>query len=210
MRQFPIYRASQSTPSSLRQGEILENVLQFKPDLKKWKPKEPDIESKEADIEVVSIIHSFSIVVTQDCDLEQDYNDRICIQKATHRWIDSVLLCKISLAKDVKYGEVYNSLAGNSALWNPIKKQQNERFHFFEKIPAEQDILASGLEELVADFKQVFSIDTEFLYKQIELKICRKRSVLVSPYLEHFSRRYTNFQSRVALPEPYESISEQK
>ena len=65
-----------------------------------------------------------------------------------------------------------------------------------------------GLPELTADFKKVFGIDAATLYCQIKLGIVKRRTVLGSPYLEYFSRRYNSFHGRVALPFQYESERE--
>ena len=96
----------------------------------------------------------------------------------------------------------------NSKEWNLVKSHRHERFYFFEKIPSECDLEQEGLPELTADFKKVFGIDSATLYRQIELGTAKRRTVLASPYLEHFSRRYYCFQGRVALPSQYESERE--
>jgi len=66
-------------------------------------------------------------------------------------------------------------------------------------------IYSKGISELTADFKKVFGINAENLYRQIELDFAQRRTILVSPYLEHFARRYQNFHGRIALPSQYES-----
>ncbi|MEQ8752421.1 MAG: hypothetical protein RID09_02730 [Coleofasciculus sp. G1-WW12-02] len=55
------------------------------------------------------------------------------------------------------------------------------------------------------DFKKIFGIDASTLYCQLDLGIAKRRTLLSSPYLEHFSQRYYSFHSRVALPYQYES-----
>jgi hypothetical protein len=89
-----------------------------------------------------------------------------------------------------------------------VVAHRHERFYFFEKIPPECEVEQEGLPELTADFKRVFGIDAATLYRQIELGMVKRRAILASPYLEHFSRRYHSFHGRVALPFQYESERE--
>jgi len=96
----------------------------------------------------------------------------------------------------------------NSAAWKLVISHRHERFYFFEKVLPECEIEQEGLPELTADFKKVFAIDSATLYRQIELGIVKRRTVLGSPYLEHFSQRYHSFHGRVALPFQYESERE--
>lgn len=96
----------------------------------------------------------------------------------------------------------------NSQQWNLVKTNRHEQYHFFEKVPPECELLQQGLPELTVDFKRVFAIDVEFLYSQTTYKYVQRRTVLISPYLEHFSNRYRYFHGRVALPAPHESQKE--
>jgi hypothetical protein len=59
-------------------------------------------------------------------------------------------------------------------------------FTFLRRTPPECEVEQEGLPELTADFKKVFGIDAATLYRQIDLGIVKRRTVLASPYLEHF------------------------
>jgi hypothetical protein len=197
----PIYRASDSE-SPLRQGEILTNITQFK-------PTNFDNESLE-NIEFERIIHPFAIIVTQDCDLDWDYKARFSNNAnrkiPNPKLLNSIILCEIDTAENIRnIKETTGKNLLNSKDWNLVSSHRHERFYFFEKIPAECELETKGLPELTADFKKVFGINPEFLYHQIKSGEVKRRSVLVSPYLEHFSKRYYHFHSRVALPHQYES-----
>ena len=91
----------------------------------------------------------------------------------------------------------------NSTIWDRVKKNKDERYHFLEKIPANCDACGEGLPELGVDFKCYFTLPTEEVYRRVELNKARRRSVIRSPYLEHLSSRFAFFLSRVALPQEH-------
>ena len=195
MRRQAIYQPSIKN-ASLRQGEIVTDVVQYNP-----VASELLLESKELSFE--RIIHPYAVVVTQDCDLDWDYRARQSGSNQPSKLLNSVVLCEISTAREVR--DIVDKNIMNSGEWNLVKSQRHERFYFFERIPIECELEQVGLPELTADFKKVFGINAATLYRQLELSIAKRRAVLSSPYLEHFSRRYYSFHGRVALPSQYES-----
>lgn len=196
MREQAKYQLSiKNTP--LRQGEILTDLVQYNP-----VSSELSLETKELSFDPVN--HPYAIVVTQDCDLDWDYKARQSGNSQLSKLLNSIILCEISTAKEVR--DTADNM--NSKEWNLVQSHRHERFYFFERIPLEYELEKTGLPELTADFKKVFGIDSATLYRQIELGVAKRRTVLSSPYLEHFSRRYHSFHGRVALPSQYESERE--
>ncbi|MCL1467379.1 hypothetical protein [Argonema galeatum] len=198
MKKQAIYQPSNKN-ASLRQGEILTGVAQYNPVLGELSP-----DAQEVSFDMV--IHPYAIVVTQDCDLDWDYKARQSSSPQLSKILNSVILCGISTAREVR--DIADKNVMNSGEWGLVKSQRHDRFYFFEKIPPECDLEQIGLPELTADFKKIFGIDTATLYRQLELCMVKRRAVLSSPYLEHFSRRYHSFHGRVALPSQYESQRE--
>ncbi|MDF5724187.1 MAG: hypothetical protein PUP91_27720 [Rhizonema sp. PD37] len=192
-----IYRASNET-EAIRQGEILTGVIQLKPILGESSPnfENVDLERK---------IHPYVIVVSQDCDLDWDYTARQT-NSQPNKLLNSIILCEVYAAQEIRSNKINPEM--NAQQWNLVKTNRHEQYHFFEKVPPECEVIQQGLPELTVDFKKVFGIEAEFLYKQLVIKISQRRTVLVSPYLEHFSYRYRCFHGRVALPFPYESEKE--
>jgi len=195
MEERAIYQAS-GQDSSLRQGEILTNVIQYNPVLSQ--------DAEELTFE--RVIHPYAIIITQDCDLDFDYKARFVSETQVSKRLNSIILCEIATAKEVRDIEDKNVM--NRKEWDLVKSHRHERFYFFEKTLPEYELEQEGLPELTADFKKIFGIDAATLYRQIELGIVKRRTVLASPYLEHFSRRYYSFHGRVALPFQYESERE--
>lgn len=199
MERQPIYKPSEL--ESLRQGEILTNVTQYKPTNINPKLLEENL------LEVDPIIHPYAIIVTQDCDLDWDYrarfNESQNPEQNQPKLLNSIILCEIDTAEEIRNISDKNIM--NSKEWELVKSHRHERFYFFERIPPQFDIKTEGLPELTADFKKVFGLDASFLYYQIHSGQAQRRTILTNPYLEHFSRRYQNFHGRIALPSQYES-----
>lgn len=196
MEERVIYQASHKG-SSLRQGEILTGVIQYKPVVS-------ELLQEEQELSFNAVLHPYAIVVTQDCDLDWDYRARQTANSQPSKLLNSVILCEIATAREIR--DTADDM--NSAAWKLVVSHRHERFYFFEKILPECELEQEGLPELTADFKKVFGIDASTLYRQIELGTVKRRTVLGSPYLEHFSRRYHSFHGRVALPSQYESERE--
>lgn len=194
MEERVIYQVSDKG-SSLRQGEILTGVVQYNPVINEM-PKEFQ------ELSFTPIIHPYAIVITQDCDLDWDYKARGTNDNPA-KLLNSIVLCEIDTAESIRSTDGMNRKE-----WELVVAHRHERFYFFEKIPSECEVEQEGLPELTADFKRIFGIDSGTLYRQIELGIVKRRALLASPYLEHFSRRYHSFHGRVALPFQYESERE--
>jgi hypothetical protein len=190
-----IYQPSNRN-TSLKQGEILTNVTQYRPVV-------DELSQDLQELSFETILHPYAIVVTQDCDLDWDYTARQDDSAQLSKLLNSIILCEISSAQEVRATDNMNSKE-----WGLVSSQRHERFYFFEKILPECELEQMGLPELTADFKKVFGIDAATLYRQLELGIVKRRAVLYSPYLEHFSTRYHSFHGRVALPSQYESERE--
>jgi hypothetical protein len=197
MKKQDIYQAS-IKKSPLRQCEILTNVTQYIPVVE-------EITKDGESLSFNQIIHPYAIVITQDCDLDWDYHSRNSEEIKKSKLLNSIILCEVGTAEESRNNSDNNL---NRKEWELVAAHRHERFYFFEKIPVESELEKIGLPELTADFKKVFGVNSADLYRQIELDKAKRRAVLSSPYLEHFSRRYNSFHGRVALPHQYESAKE--
>jgi hypothetical protein len=153
-----------------------------------------DSELKDAQV----IIHPFAIVLTQDCDLTQDWRQRQSLPVDEGKLLPSVLFAQVHQALHLR------ARIEGSEMWKRVKQNKDERYHFLEAVPDQEDALGEGLPELGIDFKRYFTIPTDEVYKRIE-KDTRRRCRLRSPYLEHLSTRFCYYQFRVALPEDHRS-----
>lgn len=183
----PIYLPSTSgAPAQLRQGEILSNIIQTYLDLKTLGREE---------ISVLPKIHPYTIILSQDCDMEQDFKARRD-QDKRDKLIPNILFCEVVTAEQLK-----QSPGGmNSSIWGRVKVNKDERYQFLQRIASAQDAMGEGLPELAVDFKRYFTIPADEVYRRVELGEALRRCVLSSPSLEHFCSRFAYYLSRVALP----------
>ena len=193
-------RSPDGVGHALRQGEILSNVVHLQIDPEQIKSVDAD---SVYDFDPVK--HPFAIVVSQDCDLEQDFNYRFGNVGNQRNELPTVLLCQAEEVDEFVKSEMYRSLFTSRTFTGNFKNNNEFRYHFIQEIPAQFCAMDRRLPELGIDFKRYFSMPTAELYHRIKLYHTRRMSVLESPYRDHFSQRFHNFNSRVALPEEYES-----
>lgn len=181
----------------LRQGEILASILEIRLASGLW------IDGAEASFEAVT--HPLAIVLSQDCDLTQDFNVReIARQNGQELDLGSDKLLPSTLFCDLEDAEDFLSTAQlNSKEKKRIRQNREERYQYLRTVPASNDSIGAGLPALAVDFKHYFAVPTSDVYAQLKTGLVR-RCRLANPYLEHFSARFSNYLSRVALPEDNE------
>lgn len=192
-----IYTPSLAPNTQLRQGEIITGLIQYQLVLDSVGQPELTIDEK---------IHPYAIILSQDCDLEQDFrirNSDPATQRETDK-VSNVLFCEVVTAENMR--GVANVTGITTEIWKLIRQNKNDRYHFLEQVAAAQDATGAGLPELGLNFKRYFTIPTAEVYRQLEINIAQRRCRLISPYLEHLSDRYGNYLTRIALPEDHASI----
>jgi hypothetical protein len=151
---------------------------------------------KRGIIEVSKIVFPLVIVLTQDCDLEQDSNNRGKETQGTK--LLSVLVVPLYNAEHVFQGEHLVDIGVKMA---PISKgrtpgrnlMQNEspRYHYID-FPGDVPLVAS-----VADFKHYFSVHVSSLEKIRKTNfVCR----LSDLFKEDLSQRFAGYLARIGLP----------
>jgi hypothetical protein len=170
----------------LAQGEIISNIIQTHLDYASFAGSHPIMVSK---------IHPFAVALSQGCDLDQDYRARQDEVNQDKR-IPAVLFCEAIDAESLR-------ARCNAGIWKRIRDNNDERYHFLQAVAMEFDADGRGLPEIGIDFKRYFTIPTDEVYYRIRCGEAKRRCYLNSPYLEHFCRRFANYLSRVALPEPH-------
>lgn len=176
------YAASANTP--LRQCEIV-------CDLKQVVPTPAAAWAEQPDIEVID--HPFAVVLSQDCDLEQDFEARFTDNPELRLQIPSVLFCEAFLAVDKRQEPKMGDI------WKQLTQNKLERFQYLAAVQPSEDATKKGFGPLVIDFKRYFCLPTPDVYKQFE-RGAAHRTLLSSPYLEQLSTRFCYYQYRVALP----------
>ncbi len=165
----------------IRQGELLSGVVQI--------VRESPVSTSGM---VRPIVHPYAIVLTQDCDLEQDYRRR--------KEHEASNLPSILLAMCEEFSAFKATLPSGSEFLKRVKNNKDERYHCLEDVPVNLDAAGAGLPALGIDFKRCFTLPTGDLYEQIHASAFSRHARLSTPYAEHLNSRFGFFISRIALP----------
>jgi hypothetical protein len=150
--------------------------------------------------EISKIVFPLVVVLTQDCDLEQDSRVRSAGPHPPNKdkLLFSVLVAPLYNAEHVYTGEHLADLGMRMAEINRKKTPGNNlrlnetpRYHFIE-FPEKINIVPS-----VIDFKHYFSVNINYL-RQVKRKqfVCKVGDL----YREDISQRFASFLSRIGLP----------
>jgi hypothetical protein len=163
----------------LRQGEVISDLTQYIFD--------PVTEN------VTPVLHPYSIVLSQDCDLLRDYESRTSGSGST---VPSVLLYVADIASTVR------PTIGPD-IWRRVIGNNNERYHIVSAVPVELDLMNQGIVSLIIDFRTFFTMTPEEVYRQCSTGQAHRRCRLEMPYREHLQSRAAFYLQRVGLPNPH-------
>ena len=156
------------------------------------------VKSRGSSLEVSTVIFPLIIVLTQDCDLEQDYRVRWSRAETPDqdKKLVSVLVAPLYNLEHMRVGEHLSDLNQpmqklNSEKVKLIRSNQSARYHFLE-FPPDIPIVPS-----VIDFKHYFSVNVSYL-KQLKSQhfVCKVAEI----YREDLSQRFASYLSRIGLP----------
>lgn len=188
------------------QGDILRDLT-----LLSW-----DYVDGEYDIRTLKLL--YAVVMTQDCDLSRDYENRHDIKEIElnnhssceqenkteknkeikhDKYLPTILVCPAYPAELLKEGSHLKGLGQTMERWGKdkykdMKSQNNLRFHYLE---GNQNMQVA---ELIIDFKHYYTVPRDFLYKIYNDKYLTSLNQL---YREHLSHRFVYYLSRIGLPD---------
>lgn len=179
-------RVETTQQSRVVQGDIIRNVEYFE-----------HAYIEEGNIEVTKINFPLIIVLTQDCDLEQEFTSRQEQKPSQDKSLISILVAPLYNAEHVKEGSHLKSLKiamenMGSKKFKYIESKQRVRYHYLS-FPDDISIVPS-----VIDFKHYFSVNLNYLEDQKRDNFVCSVSAL---YREDISHRFAHFLSRVGLPD---------
>jgi hypothetical protein len=156
---------------------------------------------KNGQIEISKIIFPYVYVLTQDCDLEQDFNNKVKENPSNQdKHLISIIVAPLYNVEHVYDGTHLEDInlkmqiisRKESSSDNKILKQNsNPRFHYLE-FPDDISITNS-----VIDFKHYFTVNQNVLLDNKTQNFVCKVSEL---YRENISQRFASFLSRIGLP----------
>lgn len=147
-----------------------------------------------------SIVFPYVVVLTQDCDLSEDYLNREGLRREANitqdKYLPSILVCPLFIAEELKEGSHLRimglQMASRSGdLWKTIIRNGDKRFHYFDK-----DI-KNEMPALIADFKYYYTIPRDDLYRNADKNY---KVSISSLFRESLSQRFAYFLSRIGLP----------
>jgi len=186
----PIYLPPSST--ELRQGEVVTGLLHSS--LTGESLAQFLSSGKLSDNQIAVLRYEYALVLTQDCDLEQDYRVRAA-GGTSDKLLQHILFCEAAPADSfhedpaLKSREIRKHFANNKL----------ERYQYLGPIDPSLDSDGKGIPALGLDFKRYFTIPTELVYLQIKSGV-KRRARLAVPFAEHLSDRFFAYHARIALP----------
>lgn len=158
-------------------------------------PTDIDIKSGEYDLSMINL--NYGIVISQECDLEHDYNNRENpLAPNQDKFLPNILILPAYLPdtfrKGTHRGEGISSVIWPSADYKVILQNNNARFYYLKGDTAFQ------IPDLVIDFKHIFSVNRTILYKHLPTTYL---ATIAELFRESLSHRFSHYISRIGLPE---------
>lgn len=178
-------------------------------------------------IPYVSIRHSRMIVMSQDCDLDQDFAVRFLTEEARRSYdppnddvdVDAKSVSHVLLCDVYEEAEIRPRGPKGSDNWRRVKQNQDERYHHLDPAQIGQagpEANPSGAEaggdqepgaaaepaelpDLYIDFKKALSLPTRQLYEGLRLEAIPRIAVMPPIYLHDLIHRFYGYLSRVAI-----------
>ena len=173
-------------PQRLQQGEILAGI----PEIQQDNPDSP--------VDFTRVNHPRAIVMTPDCDLLSDFSSRQAASEGTQspQRLQHIHFCDLYEAAEIREN---NAL--RSDLWRRVQRNQDERYH---RLPPGKVTGGSDVEHpaFYLDFKRMFTLPTEFLYRCLEIETVQRRGVVPTIWIHDLIQRYFAFHSRIGVPDP--------
>jgi hypothetical protein len=181
-----IYVPTQAT-GRLSQGEIISGVVERRA---AW--------DGGGGSTVTELLHAYVVVLSQDCDLEQDARTRDPSVTLDDAKKGNMQLAHVLLVRALPFDDAKPKI-GSARQTERISLNKDERYHFLADVPASLDAEGQGLPALLLDFKNVFSYPTGALLESVGRKECGRRAKLLTPYAEHLGVRFGHFYQRIGL-----------
>jgi len=194
-----IHLVHKSDAPRVSQGDIFQKITYYERYIEK---------DRQFELNILEI--PFSIVLTQDCDLEQNRSERLrnaALSKQEQdkikndKYLISLLCAPLYNYEHLCAGTHLENLKIKMEFYNSAEKKKitqnnNIRYHYIE---FSKDIL---LPPLVIDFKHYFTVSLGNLEEQLTNRIYS-----IDPlFRESISNRFAHYLSRIGLPDVFEKV----
>lgn len=148
---------------------------------------------KEIELDIIGL--KYAVVLSQDCDIKQDFDARKD-NKGNDKYLKSLLVCPAFDIEEFAQGTHFDGWKMEPFNNKKIDKlKNNDEYKRYHYLPSDQKYY---IPELVLDFKHFFTLPRDYLYKK------KKKIYLMSLseiFREEVSQRFANYLSRIGLPE---------
>lgn len=186
-----LHQTNKNSEPRVRQGDIFPNV-----------PYYESYTESGGEFQLIVYEFPYAIVLTQDCDLEQNKKARSKTQDSgaiveNDKHLISIIVAPLYNAEHLFSGEHLKEIGlsaqkFNSGLKTPVTNNQNPRYHYIE---FDGSIVVPNS---VIDFKHYFTVSLNWLEREIDKRVCG-----IDPlYRELVSQRFANYLARIGLPNP--------
>lgn len=159
----------------------------------------------DGEIKITTITYPYVIILSQECDLHEDYEIRNQEQNSGELvYADKLLINALAVPLynlshfiegkhlvKLGYSMSNNFVNTNKTPYKTLIKNEVPRYYYFN-LPAHAEMV-----DCVADFKHFFTVNLSYLYSfkeentQISIDI---------PFRERISQSFSNYLSRIGLP----------
>lgn len=186
-----LYKTFLPHDKNIHQGDIFKSLIYYENYYE---------EKKNFQLSVLKFPHS--IILTQECDLGKNQNERNDLKKIPSegpiqhdKFLVSLLCAPLYNAEHLLSGKHLERLGiiaepKNSKQKPYIKSNRDPRYHYMEFDNPE-------LVPMIIDFKHYFTVTINYLENNYENRICSIEPI----YRERISQRFSNFLSRIGLPD---------
>ncbi len=156
--------------------------------------------AEDGDTETITF--PFWVIMAQECDLEHDYKATKGDYSNQDKCLQTIAACPAFPKEQLKAGLHMQNLSlkvtqWGGKDWEKILGNSHPRFHTIEATEIKE------LQDLVVDFKKVFSFPRYYVYASLDHKV----ATLDVLYREGIAQRFAYFSSRIALPDELQSQS---
>jgi len=186
--QINTYYRKHSTDGRVAQGDILKDIIFIDWNISDSDPKKYKYDPKDL---------PYVVILSQDCDLLSDYNNRKDPKAEKHdAYLQSILVCPAYSAADLRKGTHLEYLGlimekKNHDKYSTIKDNLDPRYHYLPGDPEVQNA------ELVVDFKHYYTLPVSYLYKIFNEQYVSSLNEL---FRESLCQRFSFYLSRIGLP----------
>lgn len=137
----------------------------------------------------------YAVILSQDCDIEQDYNSR-GKESNNDKYLRSMLVCPAYHIEQFALGKQIDDWPMRVFSIKELEKlRRNDEYKRYHYLSKHEDYL---IPELILDFKHFFTLPRKFLYD-------RKKEIYLASlselFREELSQRFSGYLSRIGLPE---------